>query len=225
MSQSSMNFRAAMIVSALAGIARQLPRACQAEMIFIPDHRHDGCRAWSGARREQVLRAVRHDGWLAGERRCVGQRIAHRKSRHAHLRVARDGSRTSHDDDHHGHDYATHETHGMGQRLAFAGAGPVALNQAGISNPTGAQLQAALQGGSVTTADGNTVTFAGVLQQRANGVGWGRIAQSYGTTMGAVNRGIKAPTINVVSTSTSPRTDVPTPRVPRSSQRTRQEPR
>jgi len=66
------------------------------------------------------------------------------------------------------------------------------LNQAGITNPTGAQLQAALQGGSFTTADGKTVTFAGVLQQRADGMGWGKIAQSYGTTMGAVNHGIKA---------------------------------
>ncbi len=66
------------------------------------------------------------------------------------------------------------------------------LNQAGISNPTGAQLQTALQGGSFTTADGKTVTFAGVLQQRADGMGWGKIAQSYGTTMGAVNHGVKA---------------------------------
>jgi len=74
-----------------------------------------------------------------------------------------------------------------------------ALNQAGISNPTGAQLQVALQGGSFTTADGRTVTLAGVLQQRADGMGWGRIAQSYGTTMGAVNRGIKAPTTAIAA--------------------------
>ncbi len=72
-----------------------------------------------------------------------------------------------------------------------------ALNQAGITNPTGAQLQTALLGGTITTADGKTVALAGVLQQRADGMGWGRIAQSYGTTMGAVNRGIKAQTTAV----------------------------
>src|SRR5512139_155137 len=62
-----------------------------------------------------------------------------------------------------------------------------ALAQQGITNPTGDQLQAALIGGDITTADGKTVTLAGVLQQRADGMGWGKIAQSYGTTMGAVN--------------------------------------
>ncbi|HYT96603.1 MAG TPA: hypothetical protein VEO36_04725 [Casimicrobiaceae bacterium] len=78
-----------------------------------------------------------------------------------------------------------------------------ALNQAGIANPTSAELQAALQGNSITTADGKTVTFAGVLQQRADGMGWGRIAQSYGTTMGAVNRSIKAPTTAIAATTTN----------------------
>src|SRR2546430_3821609 len=78
-----------------------------------------------------------------------------------------------------------------------------ALNQQGITNPTSAELQAALQGNSITTADGKTVTFAGVLQQRADGMGWGRIAQSYGTTMGAVNRSIKAPTTAIAATTTN----------------------
>ena len=81
-----------------------------------------------------------------------------------------------------------------------------ALNQAGISNPTGAQLKVALEGGSFTTADGKTVTLAGVLQQRADGMGFGRIAQSYGTTMGAVNRGIKAPATTVATTTVVPKT-------------------
>jgi hypothetical protein len=81
-----------------------------------------------------------------------------------------------------------------------------ALNQAGISNPTGAQLQAALLGGSITTADGKTVTLAGVLQQRAAGMGWGQIAQSYGTTMGAVNRGIKVPATAVAVSTTTHKT-------------------
>jgi hypothetical protein len=80
------------------------------------------------------------------------------------------------------------------------------LNQAGITNPTGAQLQAALQGGTVTTADGKTVALAGVLQQRADGMGWGQIAHSYGTTMGAVNHGMKAPPVTVVTTTPPPST-------------------
>jgi len=86
-----------------------------------------------------------------------------------------------------------------------------ALNQAGITQPTGAQLQTALLGGSFTTADGKTIVLAGVLQQRADGMGWGRIAQSYGTTMGAVNRGIKAPA-TVVATSTPTATPSATPK-------------
>jgi len=65
------------------------------------------------------------------------------------------------------------------------------LHQAGIEQPTAAQLQAALDGGAVTDASGNNVTLPGVLQQRASGMGWGKIAQSYGTTMGTVNRGIQ----------------------------------
>lgn len=68
-----------------------------------------------------------------------------------------------------------------------------ALQDAGIANPTAADLQAALLGGSVTAADGTTTTLAGVLQQRADGLGWGQIARSYGTTMGAVNRSLHPP--------------------------------
>ncbi|HEY3178548.1 MAG TPA: hypothetical protein VGL25_06675 [Casimicrobiaceae bacterium] len=78
-----------------------------------------------------------------------------------------------------------------------------ALNQQGITNPTGAELQAALQGGSITTADGKTVALTGVLQQRADGMGWGRIAQTYGTTMGSVNRSIKAPATAITATTTN----------------------
>ena len=87
-----------------------------------------------------------------------------------------------------------------------------ALTRAGVTNPTGAQLQAALEGGSFTTAEGKTVTFAGVLQQRADGLGFGQIAKSYGTTMGAVNRGIKAPPTTVATTTAppSPKTDIAT---------------
>ena len=52
------------------------------------------------------------------------------------------------------------------------------LTRAGITNPTAAQLQAALNGGSVTVKnpDGTTTTttLKGVLQMRADGMGWGR---------------------------------------------------
>jgi len=75
------------------------------------------------------------------------------------------------------------------------------LRQAGIRNPTPAELQAALDGGTVTAADGKSVALAGVLQQRAQGMGWGQIAKAYGTTMGAVNRGVKAPTTSVASST------------------------
>ena len=69
------------------------------------------------------------------------------------------------------------------------------LHQAGIDQPTAAELQAALDGGAVTSASGQASTLPGVLQQRASGMGWGQIAQSYGTTMGAVNRSIRVPSM------------------------------
>jgi len=80
----------------------------------------------------------------------------------------------------------------------------LSLRQAGIDNPTATDLQSALNGGTVTTADGKTVTLAGVLQQRAGGMGWGQIAKTYGTTMGAVNRGLKASTTTVTSSAPAP---------------------
>jgi len=77
------------------------------------------------------------------------------------------------------------------------------LRRAGIDNPTAADLEAALDGGTVTTPDGKTVTLAGVLQQRAQGMGWGQIAKASGTTMGAVNRGLRAPTTIVASSAST----------------------
>jgi len=79
-----------------------------------------------------------------------------------------------------------------------------ALANAGITEPTAADLQAALVGGDVTTADGKTATLAGVLQQRAAGMGWGTIAKSYGTTMGAVNHALHSqPAATATTTATS----------------------
>lgn len=49
-----------------------------------------------------------------------------------------------------------------------------------------ADLQSALTGSSVTDADGNTVTVDGLLQLRADGMGWGRIAQEYDFKLGSI---------------------------------------
>lgn len=59
------------------------------------------------------------------------------------------------------------------------------LAKQGITNPTPAQLAAALNGGTITTANG-AVTMAGVLAQRQSGLGWGQIANAMGVKLGAV---------------------------------------
>jgi len=66
------------------------------------------------------------------------------------------------------------------------------LARLGITDPTQAQLQAALMGGDVTGADGKTVTLKGILQMRADGMGWGQIAQASGTKLGPVVSSIKS---------------------------------
>lgn len=60
------------------------------------------------------------------------------------------------------------------------------LARAGISNPTPAQLEAALNGGSLTKADGTRVTLQGVLTERKSGMGWGQIANAMGVKLGAL---------------------------------------
>jgi hypothetical protein len=62
------------------------------------------------------------------------------------------------------------------------------LAQAGISQPTPDQLRAALMGGTVTNGTGAT-EFRGVLQMRADGMGWGQIANSMGVKLGHVMSG------------------------------------
>lgn len=47
----------------------------------------------------------------------------------------------------------------------------------GVRRPTGEQLQAALTGGEITRADGSVVDMEGILQMRANGLTWERIAR------------------------------------------------
>jgi len=64
------------------------------------------------------------------------------------------------------------------------------LAQQGITNPTPEQLKIALNGGTITS-DGKTVTYQGISQMRADGLGWGQIAQQVGTKLGPVVSGIK----------------------------------
>jgi hypothetical protein len=51
-----------------------------------------------------------------------------------------------------------------------------ALQRNGIVHPAGPQLRAALTGGEVTAPDGKAATLRGVLNMRAEGMNWGRIA-------------------------------------------------
>lgn len=60
----------------------------------------------------------------------------------------------------------------------------------GITNPTPTQLQAALTGGTILTATG-PVTLKGILQMRADGMGWGKIANTLGFKLGSVVSGLK----------------------------------
>ncbi|KGI76633.1 hypothetical protein [Oleiagrimonas soli] len=60
------------------------------------------------------------------------------------------------------------------------------LAAAGITDPTADQLEAALNGGTVTLSDGSTVDLQGVLALRASGQGWGQIAKALGVNLGAV---------------------------------------
>jgi hypothetical protein len=81
---------------------------------------------------------------------------------------------------------------GWGNVKIALGLAQDALLRAGITNPTAAQLQAALNGGTITKADGTTVTLKGVLQMRADGMGWGQIAQAGGTKVGPVVSSLKS---------------------------------
>jgi hypothetical protein len=51
-----------------------------------------------------------------------------------------------------------------------------ALQRYGIFHPACDELKAALTGGEVTTPEGKVVTLRGVLNMRAEGMNWGRIA-------------------------------------------------
>lgn len=66
------------------------------------------------------------------------------------------------------------------------------LAKGGITDPTAAELAAALNGGTLLLADGTSINLKGVLAQRAAGEGWGQIAKADGFKLGDVMRSPKA---------------------------------
>src|SRR3546814_336247 len=66
------------------------------------------------------------------------------------------------------------------------------LAQSGITDPTAAELEAVLNGGTLVMADGTSIDLNGVLAARAAGEGWGEIANSMGFKLGDVMRSPKA---------------------------------
>jgi hypothetical protein len=62
------------------------------------------------------------------------------------------------------------------------------LAEQGIHRPTPEQIEAALNGGTITLGSGKEVSLQGVLDMRAIGMGWGRIAQEHGFKLGEVMR-------------------------------------
>ena len=62
------------------------------------------------------------------------------------------------------------------------------LAEQGIHRPTPQQIEAALNGGTITTKGGERVALPGILKQRASGMGWGKIAQANGFKLGELMR-------------------------------------
>ncbi|MDA1106968.1 MAG: hypothetical protein O2845_01000 [Proteobacteria bacterium] len=66
------------------------------------------------------------------------------------------------------------------------------LANIGVTDPTPEQIQAALNGGTVTGADGASYELQGILQMRSEGMGWGQIAKSQGMNLGKVVSSMKS---------------------------------
>jgi len=62
------------------------------------------------------------------------------------------------------------------------------LAEQGITRPTPQQIEAALNGGTITNRSGKQVMLTGILTQRASGMGWGKIAQANGFKLGELMR-------------------------------------
>jgi hypothetical protein len=80
------------------------------------------------------------------------------------------------------------------------------LGAMGITEPTPEQLQAALNGGTITqtTATGiKTTEMQGILAMRSQKMGWGKIAQELGTKLGPVMSGMKRANQSLATTTTA----------------------
>ena len=77
------------------------------------------------------------------------------------------------------------------------------LTAAGIDSPTMEQLHAALMGGSVTNAAGETTQLQGVLQLRSQGLGWGKIAHTLGISPSPYGKAAPATALSPAATTRS----------------------
>jgi hypothetical protein len=75
------------------------------------------------------------------------------------------------------------------------------LRQQGIMQPTSEQLHTSLMGGQMVPGD-STTTTNGILQMRAEGMGWGQIAQKYDVKLGQLMSG-KQPASTTTTGTTS----------------------
>jgi hypothetical protein len=87
---------------------------------------------------------------------------------------------------------------GNGEVSLSLGLAEEQLNQYGITEPTAEELQASLVGGEITTESGGTTQLDGVLTMRSEGMGWGQIAQEYGTKVGHVISSVKSGKVHVM---------------------------
>lgn len=84
------------------------------------------------------------------------------------------------------------------------------LAAAGITDPSATQIEAALMGGTVTGSNGQTATLTGVLELRAQGMGWGEIAQQYGYKLGPVVSGMRSSNASLAAARASSTSSVTT---------------
>jgi hypothetical protein len=76
------------------------------------------------------------------------------------------------------------------------------LRQQGIMQPTSEQLHTSLMGGQMVPGD-STTTTNGILQMRAEGMGWGQIAQKYDVKLGQLMSGKQPASTTTTSTTTN----------------------
>ncbi|HXV80498.1 MAG TPA: hypothetical protein VEG60_11505 [Candidatus Binatia bacterium] len=76
------------------------------------------------------------------------------------------------------------------------------LRQQGIMQPTSQELNTALVGGEMVPGDPNSTT-SGILQMRADGMGWGQIAQKYNVKLGQLMSGKQPTSTTTTSTTTT----------------------